>query len=105
MKPANWNFNKEEKLYSVEFLLPEEIDSTTIRSKVEANSMKLVYDHQSTDENEFQRRKSHRTWTQTIDIPKNLNPLDTSVTCKNGACLAQIGLMKRFKTVKTIQMP
>ena len=31
MKPVNWNFNESEKTYSVEFVLPEEIDSTTVR--------------------------------------------------------------------------
>lgn len=76
--------------------------------------MKLVYDHRSVQENDFQTRRSQRTWTQTIQIPKSkissdnwsyfsdLNPRDTSVLCKNGACFVQIGLMKRFKSIKSL---
>ena len=33
MKAVNWNFNEKEKIYSVEFQLPEEIDSTTVIDK------------------------------------------------------------------------
>ena len=85
MKPVNWNFNSEEKTYSVEFQLPEEIDSTTvifkgkfcghtdfkIQASIDGDSLKLVYDHRLVLENEFQTRRSQRTWTQTIQIPKS----------------------------------